>query len=265
MKTLFATLVLVSTSSFAHDASFSSDSCNVDINGGVRISQSEIEFLKNDNHLYKIVDNSTLIIDGDEVALSASQQSLINQYSTDIRALIPQSKEIAADALALASDGVNLAFNELLGEGNALARDLTTHFNEISNEIEASFAANKTIHFDENGFSGDEFFGEEFEQRIEAAVEETVQNSIGSLMIAVGQELLFSGGDMSAFETRMENFGERVGHEMEMRGAEIEKRANGLCESLSKIDDLEEKIKQQIDEISEFNVLTTSFSNNDKA
>jgi len=265
MKTLLAALILVSTSTLAHDSSFSSDSCNVEVNGGVRISQSEIEFLKNDNHLYKIVDNSTLIVDGDEISLTSSQQSLVSQYSNDIRALIPQTKELATDALALASDGVNLAFSELLGEGNNLGKDLSQHFSEISNEIDESFAANKTIHFDENGFSGDEFFGEDFEQRIEAAVEETVQNSIGSLMIAVGQELLFSGGDMDAFETRMENFGERIGHEMEMRGAEIEKRAHGLCESLSKIDNLEENMKQQISELSEFDVLSTSVSDSDKA
>ena len=30
-------------------------------------------------------------------------------------------------------------------------------------------------------------------------------------MIAVGQEMLFSGGDMDAFETRMENFGQHIG------------------------------------------------------
>lgn len=265
MKALLTALVLVSTSTFVYSSPFSSGSCNVGVNGGVRISQSEIEFLKNDNHLYKIVNNSSLIVDGNEISLTTSQQSLVSQYSNDIRSLIPQSKDLATDALALASEGVNLAFNELLGEGNTLGKDLSVHFNEISNEIENNFLANKVIHFDEKGFSKGDFFGDDFEQRIEEAVEETVQNSIGSLMIAIGQELLFSGGNIDAFETRMKSFGERIGHEMETRSAEIEKQANGLCESLSKIDNLEEEMKQHISEISTFNLLTTSINSNDKA
>jgi hypothetical protein len=265
MKTLLAALVLVSTSTLAHDSSFSGESCNVDIQGGVRISQSEIEFLKNDKHLYKIIGEHSLVINGDEVSLSASQQNIVSQYSNNIRSLIPQTKTLATDALSLASDGVNLAFNELLGEGNSVGRDLSVHFNDISREIDENFAANKTIHFDENGFSGDEFFGEGFEERIEAAVEETVQNSLGSIMIAVGQELLFSGGDMDAFETRMENFGEQISHEVESRALEIEKRAHGLCESLTKINDVEENMKNEISELADFNVLSVSTKNQDKA
>lgn len=256
MKTLLAALITVSTSTFAHDSSFSSDSCNIDINGGVRISQLEIEFFKNDNHLYKIIDNDSLIAKNYKVSLTPSQQSLISQYSYSIRELIPQTKSLATDALTLASDGVNLVFNELLGEGNSLAQDLSVHFNNISHQIEQHFAINNVIYFDESGFSGDKFFGEEFEQHIEAAIEQTLKNSIGSLMIAFGQELLSSGGDMDAFETKMERFGEQITHEVEARAAVIEKRADSLCESLINIDDLEERIKIEIPELSEFDVLT---------
>ena len=45
MKTLIATaLILASTSSFASNASFTNDSCDVDISGGIKITPSEIEF-----------------------------------------------------------------------------------------------------------------------------------------------------------------------------------------------------------------------------
>lgn len=265
MKALFVGLVLISSNSFAHDSSHTRDSCNIDINGGVSISQSNIKFLKNDKSLYKIEKDHSLIINGEEVSLTSSQQSIITQFSTDIRALIPQAKNVATDALTLASEGVSLVFNELLGENNAVVEDLATHFNMINQEIEESFAMNKTVHFNEDGFSSDEFFGDEFEERIEAAVEQTIQNSIGSVMIAVGQELLFSGGNMDAFETKMESFGEQMEYEMEVRSQDIEKRAYALCEALINIDLIEENMRNDIPELSKFNVLTISGKNQNKA
>jgi hypothetical protein len=248
MKTLIATaLILASTSSFASNASFTNDSC-------------EIEFSKKKKPLYKIVDNEILYVDGVQINLSHSQQSLVTDYSNSIRATLPEVKDIALDAIDLASDGVNLAFNELLGEGNDISAEITAQLSEIRNEVDEGFTQGNEISFDEDGFSGDEFFNEGFEKRIESAVESTVQNSIGSLLIAVGQQMLFSGGDMDTFETRMENFGERIEEEMESRGEEIEKRGEALCQSVVAIDALEDQLTQDIDELEDFNMLSTQIS-----
>jgi hypothetical protein len=261
MKTLIATaLILASSSSFASNASFTNDSCDVDISGGIKITPSVIEFSKNKKQLYKIVDNEILFVDGEQISLSYSQQSLVTDYSNSIRATVPEVKHIALDAIDLASDGVNLAFNELLGEGNDIGAEITAQLSEIRKEVDEGFTNGNEISFDEDGFSGDEFFNEGFEQRIESAVESTVQNSIGSLLIAVGQQMLFSGGDMDTFETRMEDFGERIEQEMESRGEEIEKRGEALCQSVVAIDALEDQLTQDIDELESFNMLSTRIS-----
>ncbi|NQZ81798.1 MAG: YggN family protein [Colwellia sp.] len=259
MKKILATVLLVATSSvYAHDSSFSNDSCNVELNGGIKINKDFIEFFKKDSSLYKITDNETLTINGQVVSLSASQQSLITEYSTSIRAVLPEMKNIAIDAISLATDGVNLAFNELLGEGNDVGAEITGHLNEIKTEIDNKFAVNKEFYIDENGFSGAEFFGEDFEKRMESAIEETIKNSMGSLLIAVGQEMLFAGGNMDAFETRMENFGQKIEHEMEARGEQIEMSAEALCHSAIAIDGLEEQLKSNIVELASFDILTAS-------
>ena len=258
MKTLIATaLILASSSSFAYDASFSSDSCDAELSGGIKITPSVIEFSKNKKQLYKIVNNEALFVNGEQVDLTYSQQSLVTDYSTSIRAVIPEVKDIALDAIDLASDGVNLAFNELLGEGNDVSTEITAQLAEIRIEVDKGFASDKDIYFDEDGFSGEDFFSEDFEQRIENAVETTVKNSIGSLMIAVGQQMLFSGGDMDTFETRMENFGEKIEHEMESRGEEIERRGEALCQSVVAIDILEAQLTDEIVELEGMDLLTT--------
>jgi len=263
MKTLLATAILLSsTTAFAHDSSFSSDSCNVDLDAGLRINKSTVEFSKNDKALYKIVNDRALYVGGNQISLTSSQQSLVSEYSTSIRQVVPEVKSIALDGINLAVEGVNLAFNELLGEGNDVGAELTTQLNLIRDEVDTRFASDKEFYIDENGFMDDDFFGDEFEQRIEEVVETTIKNSLGSLLIAVGQEMLFSGGDMDALETRMENFGERIENEMEARGEDLGKRGEALCHSVLKIDALEEQLKDEIEQLSSFNIISTSDSSN---
>jgi hypothetical protein len=261
MKTLIASaLILVSSTTFAYEMSFSSNSCDADISGGIRITPVALEFSKNQKPLYRIVNNEELFVNGEKVDLTYSQQSLVSDYSKRIRAVVPEVRLIAIDAIDLASDGMNLAFNELLGADNDISVEITAQLAEIRQEVDEGFASNKEIYFDEDGFSGEDFFSEDFEQRIENAVEATVQNSIGSLMIAVGQQMLFSGGDMDAFETRMENFGEKIEREMEARGEEIEKRGETLCQSIVVIDKLEGQLADEVEALSGIDLITTSLS-----
>ncbi|MDG1751588.1 MAG: DUF2884 family protein [Thalassotalea sp.] len=266
MKTLLATAILLSTTTvFAHDTSFSSDSCDIDLNAGLRINKDLIEFTKNNKPLYKIMNNEILIVDGKEIKLNDYQQSLVFEYSTNIRAVLPEVKEIAVDAIEIAVEGVNLAFNELLGEGNDVGQELTTHLHSIRNEVDQRFDSEKEFYIDENGELEDDFFGEDFEQRIETVVEETIQNSLGSLLIAVGQEMLFAGGDMDAFETRMESFGERIERDIEVRAEKLEKRGESLCHAVYKIDGIETQLSQSISELSGFNVITADVDKRNKA
>jgi hypothetical protein len=102
--------------------------------------------------------------------------------------------------------------------------------------------------------------GSEFEQRIENAVEKAVVSSMGSLLIALGQEMLFSDSADNTFETRMESFGENIANEMEARADKIELKAEQLCVSVHKIDQLEEQLKASITELAPFDVLTTSIN-----
>lgn len=263
MKSIIAATILLSSSTaMAHDTSFSTDSCDVELEAGIRISKSAIEFSENKEVLYKIIDNKTLFVDGEVVELNSSQQSLVTEYSTSIRAVVPEVRTLAVDGINLAVQGVNLAFDELLGEGNDLGTELTTQLHLIRDEVDEKFTVDSDFYIDENGFAADEFFGEEFEQKIESVVEETLKNSMGSLLIAVGQEMLFSGGDMDALETRMENFGEQIEHEMEARAKGLEKRGEALCHSVQKIDAIEEQLKSEFEQLSKINILTTSSKSN---
>ncbi|TPH17203.1 DUF2884 family protein [Litorilituus lipolyticus] len=257
VATLAATLT--SGAVFAHDSS-----CNVELDTGFRIDKSTIAFLdKHDETIYKIVDNNELIVQGEAVELNDSQQQLVNEYSTSIRAMVPEIQSIAIEGVDLAVTGVNLAFNELLGEGNDIATELTRELTLVREDVSTKFSEEHGFTIGENGINDGEFFGEEFEERIESVVEKAVMNSMGTLLVAVGQEMLFSGGDTDAFEARMENFGENIEHQMEARAEKIEEKAEALCDSALAIDMLEEKMKLSIDELSTINVISTNSNNHD--
>lgn len=264
MKTMIAGAILLSTSAMAHDTHFSTDTCDIDLHSGLTIENDVISFNKKGKTLYQLINDEQLIIDNKTINLTAKQQAVVAQYSREIRGLVPEVKSIAIDAIELASEGVNLAFDELLGAGNKVGADLSKQLYTLKEDVESRFDVN---HFaiDEHGNLDADFLGEDFEQKIENIVEETVQNSMGTLLIAVGQELLLAGGDMDAFEEKMEQFGEQVEYEMESRAEVIEQKAEGLCKSVESIDRLEEQLKRMVNEMPQLDVITVQNSDRKKA
>ncbi|WP_286266826.1 DUF2884 family protein [Thalassotalea atypica] len=260
MKALLITsAILASSSTLAHD-----NSCNADLNGGVSINSAVVEFSKNNKPLYKIVDDEYLFVDGQSIDLNSSQQTLVSEYSKNIKSLVPEIKNVALEGMDLAVDGVNLAFNELLGEGNDLGRDLTESLNDIRVELNENLSLEKGLYVDEDGFTGEDILGDDFEERIEDVMESAIKDSMGSLLIAVGQEMLFSGGDMDAFEARMETFGQQIEHEMESRGEALERDADKLCESLVVIDQQEEQLRAEIEALADINMLSVKHTRHDE-
>ena len=58
---------------------------------------------------------------------------------------------------------------------------------------------------------------------------------MGSILVALGSELMSSGGDMQAFEERMENMGAQIEEKVELHAKTLEKRANSLCDDFVEI------------------------------
>ncbi len=262
-KLLLASLMFASTPLLAHD--INTDACDVDLNAGVKINAAEISFTHKGQDLYQIVGRDTLIVDGETISLNSRQEQLVEEYASSIRDVVPQVKAIALDALELANDGVTLAFNELLGEGNDIGAELSNELSNIGEAIDMKLSVENGIEFSENGVTGEDLFGEDFEQRFEDSIERAVENSMGSLLIAVGQQLLMSGGDMEAFEARMETFGEQIEYQMETRARAIEDSADELCNAMMEIDALETALQDEVSALSETDVLNVKLSNHDKA
>lgn len=257
MKTVIASaLLLASSGAYAHN------SCDAELQGGLKIAENSIEFYQDEVLVYQINDQSTLWVDGKKVNLTSAQQALVEDYSTRIHAMVPEVKNIVMDGIDLATDGINLAFTELMGEGSQIAADLNTELETIRTEINAKFASQEGIYINHDG---EDFLGDDFEQRIEQAVEKTMTQSIGSLLVMVGKEMMLSGGDADAFERRMEEFSQTIEAEVEKRAAAIEGRADDICRAVAKIDEVEDAMRQQIEALRDYDMVTVRLESDKKA
>lgn len=78
---------------------------------------------------------------------------------------------------------------------------------------------------------------------------------MGRLLIAIGTQMLWDGGDMSEFEAKMERFGESLEHRMEAQAGALEEKADALCDVLQEADYAETKMQKSIPGLSELNLL----------
>ena len=255
-KTLIAITLL---SVFASKVLYAHNSCDVELEAGLTINESKLEFFESEhkhNIYYSIDIDNNLSVGGEKIDLNATQQNLVTQYNNEIRNMVPQVRSIAIEGVDLALDSVGFVFNELLGEGNSVGDELINELSVLKEEVGERFTIEHGFTLGENGLEDDALFGEEIEERIESAVEKAVMGSMGSLLVALGQEMMFSGGDSDAFETKMETFGQNIEHEMELRAEKIERKANSLCLAALNIDNLEEQLKINISPLADINVIT---------
>jgi hypothetical protein len=159
------------------------------------------------------------------------------------------------DGIDLAITGVTFAFDGLLGEKNQISAQLTSELNNVKSDVNRYFSEGNPISFNRGGEDTPDFLGKQFETRIERIVETSVQNSIGSLMVAVGKEVLLSGGDMEAFEQRMNKFGDQMALQMSARAEGMEARGENLCDALVDINAVEEQLKREVPALESFNLI----------
>ncbi|HSC69347.1 MAG TPA: DUF2884 family protein [Cellvibrio sp.] len=252
MKTLIASaLLLAAGSAAAHN------SCNLELDAGMQITGNSIEFYAEDTPIYKIVEDKYLFVNGQAQPLSDLQQALVHKYASGIRAAVPQVQAIALEGIDLAITGTRLALDNFLGEKNQISMQLTTELKNVKSDVNRYFNSGMPLNFNRADNAMPQFLGEQFETRIERIVETSVQNSIGSIMMAMGKEIIASGGDMEAFEARINKFGEQMEQQMSLRASAIEVRGQRLCSTLRSVDDLEEQLRQAVPGVEPFDVIRT--------
>lgn len=260
MKNLLLVSALICTpAAIAHNdnnagISFSNEQCNVEFKNDVRIKPSELEIFTASNQFMRFSSNGSLTINGDQVSINSEQRQALIQYSDNLRTQLPEVANIALDGVKIAGVALEEVANAFNIDG---IDDLSGLMDDIKSEVENTFYQQGTFVMGQQSFNQfGENFEHQFEEQIETVVESAMMQSMGSILVALGSELLGPGGDMDAFEQRMENMGAQIEEKVELHANALEKRANSLCENFANIAYQEEQLVAQLPQLQGYELFT---------
>jgi len=250
MKLVIATAFL-----FATTCVQARNACDVELEGGLRITNAALEFTEGDHTRYKILNDQALIMNERAVNLNPKQQLLVKQYASGIRALVPEVHQLTIDGVDLASQAMDLVFQELLEPDNKTAQKVHTEFLLLKNDIEKGFASGKPININQKGLQDNDYLGMDFETRISKIADASGREISWNLIKSLGAAIFSSDDKRGDFETRMNKFGDRMEREMNARAGKMEQLGSIVCASVAALDRKEEELKLSITEINSFNLI----------
>ncbi|MGE6419115.1 DUF2884 family protein [Alteromonas macleodii] len=249
------TSALMSGHAFAHDSSFQNNSCDMELDGHIQYYQGDLTVQMDNGSVMTIDSHHNMTINGESVSLDSEQQRWVSEYYNNIDIAIPMTLNIASEGLQIANVAVTEVFTELLG-GDQMGDDFRELFDSLETKLNTSFYDDAgNIRVDSTKFDEPGWFDESWEQEFEAQIESLISESMGRILIAVGTQMLWEGGDMSEFEQKMERWGEDLEHRLESQAAALEEKGDALCEVLKKADYAEGKMQASISGLDDLNLL----------
>lgn len=243
-------LLLSANAAYAHD-----NSCDIELDGNLQYYQGVLTVDMKNGSTMTITPEHQLSINGEVMQLDGQQQMWVSDYYTHIDSAIPMTLELAKDGLEIANVAVSEVFGELLGDDD-LDDEFRDMFTSLSHELDTAFYDNQgNIRIDSDNFGESGWFGDTWESEFEQQLESLITQSMGKILISVGTQMLWEGGDMTAFEERMERFGENIEERVEAQAEALEIRADALCEVLVKADFAEDKMQSEIPGLDGLNLL----------
>ncbi len=235
--------------------------CDINFNYGVVIDPEHVRILEHSKTHVQINGKNQLFVDGREIQLNQQQQDLLTQYTAGIRQQIPEIVSIAIEGVDIGLKAVNKVIGGLTGENSTSHQKIQEKFNEMKWRLRKRFN-----HTDNSYYIGaqdfddfDEIFTGEFEQEIE----EIVSDSIGTILMLVGEAMTYSNDENSeqrvdTFDQRMENMGKDLKLEISSRTNALERKAEQFCENLMNLDKLENELQQSVEQLKSYDLIQSN-------
>lgn len=212
------------------------DACEFESDFNLRIAPDALRF-ERDGGTPKRVEMHAggLRVDGRELALSPADRARLRDFERRIRALVPEVKAIAIDAVAIATEAVTQVAVSLAGRGNSAS---VARIEQLGAELVAKI---------ERADDTREWNGGEFERTIAALTAEVVPALIGdAASIAVQAALSGDARAAQDLEARVQNIEKEIEARIEQRARSLEARAEALCPRLAELDALEAQLELRL-------------------
>lgn len=258
-KTLGTALTLVGLS--VTPQAMAHDSCNINLDGNIEYHKGVLNVDMDNGSTMTITPDHTLQINRQEQSLNAEQQQWVSQYYESIDRAIPMSLAIAAEGIHLASTTVDDVFSELFGAGSDVTTEFSDMFADMSDELNRNFYdADGNIRISTREMENDEWLQGGWESEFEERMERAVAQSMGKILVAIGTQMMWEGGDMDAFEAKMERFGETIEQRVEGQAKTLETKADALCEVLAVAEEAENNMQRLIPGLEDLNMMDVDYT-----
>lgn len=257
MKHMIKSTVLAVSLAFgsATVAAHSDDlSCGAEFAYNIDINDSDLRFSSNDQQKVLITSGQELYLDGEKQSLSSEQKALLNDYSQQIRELLPLVSGVAEEASAIAIDAVGSVTAALLEDDPEKAQEFTAKVEKISAELRQYISDSHLKPKAVEDYIASSDFEAEFEALIETAVADFLENNVGEMVAAA-----MSGNEekVKAFEQRMEKFGKDMEKKFEASGEALEKQAEKLCALVEHIEQKETELVKSFAKFDRYQLISS--------
>lgn len=231
--------------------------CEVSLNYGVRVEPQKLVMSDKGLEKYRI-EAGSLYVDGKQVTLSANQKQLVSQYADEVSTQVPEVIELANETVALVSHAVGMALTPLLGDVAGAKFDemmagVQQRVDAVAYRQGDNFYLGATEASLQNTFNG------EFEREME----QLMQNSIGTLMMNIGGQMLAADGEsfeakMAAFSQKMDKLGQDIEQQVAAQSQGLEAKAERLCDRFEHLLVLEQQLRKGVPELAPYALTQSS-------
>lgn len=252
------TLLIISSLLMAGQGN-ANQQCQLQLNNDLLIERQQVQLLSNNQPLWRINNDGKLWLDNQPVKTDADTRKLLQQYQQGVRQQAEDTVLIVTEAMSLASTAVEQVLTELTGKPLSKNKPLQQVLQNIHHSTD-SIIVRRGEQLEIRGsqlHQLDKAFGPEFD----AAIEQLVQESMGSILWQLGKAMMGGSGDfeqrMNAFGQRIELFGEQLEQSMTASATVLEQRGDALCQQLQQLDQLETAIQLKIPAMVKYDVVKT--------
>jgi hypothetical protein len=185
------------------------------------------------------IGNGVLRLDGRELQVGEADRQRLQEFESQARALVPEAK-------ALALDAIDIAFRALQQVGVSFAGEDPASRERIGEKLATTrLLLSRRI---EDGFNGKETLGSE---QIDDLIGESITALLPTLageIAAIAVRAALSGDEAAArdLEARAARLEKTLEAEMEARAGELEARGEALCERARELDRIESTLSSDL-------------------
>lgn len=225
--------------------------CEVSLNYDVRIEPQKLVMSEKGQEKYRI-EADKLFVEGKQVNLTEKQKKLVTEYSAEVSSQVPEAIALINEAVSLASQAVSMALTPLMGD--AAGAQVDKMMVGVQKRVDSvAYKHGDSFYLGATKDSMQSTFNDEFEQEME----QIVQNSVGTIMMTVGGQIL--SGDSGTFEAKMDEFSKKMDNlgpdieqQIEAQSKGLEAKADHLCDRFEALLVLENQLRKEVPELASY-------------